>query len=80
MTKKIKDNLDDVIQVRVTTFEKNRFKFSAKLYGYKNLSEFMISCATNFPREFLKKENMPRSRKKEGDLVVPDFLIDSENS
>lgn len=56
MTKKIKENLSEVIQIRVTTFEKNRMKHFAKLYGYKNLSKFIIHCAFNFPRELHKKK------------------------
>lgn len=56
MTKKIKDNLNEVIQVRVTTYEKNRLKFLAKFYKYKNLSRFMVSSAFNFPREMPKKK------------------------
>lgn len=77
MTKKIKENLTEVIQIRVTTFEKNRFKFSAKLYGYKNLSEFLVTCATNFHRMLADENDIPRVRRK-GDLSIPDFLINKD--
>lgn len=79
MTKKIKENLNEVIQIRVTTFEKNRFKMSAKLYGYKNLSEFLVCCATNFHRELKKDEMVPIDRKRKGDHSIPDIFLKSKN-
>lgn len=59
MTKKIKDNLTEVIQIRVTPHTKNRLKLLYRLYGYKNLSKFLVECALEFPREFLQKEKGP---------------------
>lgn len=67
MTKKIKENLNEVIQIRVTTFEKNRFKFFAKFYGYKNLSDFILTCMREFPRILDEK----KLDKKIGDKKSP---------
>jgi len=80
MTKKNKENLNDYIQIRVTSFEKNMFKMRARIYGYKSLSDFIVTCATNFPREFINKEMQPVFRKKEGSEIAPDFLINDEKS
>lgn len=62
-----KRKLNEVIQIRVSDFEKNRLKFLAEKFANGNLSLWIIYCALNAPRKKLKFDELEESsRKKKG--------------
>ena len=60
--KKKKPIRDEVLQIRVTEFEKNRIEGLAKIYAGGNTSLYVIYHALNAPRVFIKPEDRTKRR------------------
>jgi hypothetical protein len=63
---KKKKKLNEVLQVRLSTQEKNRIRGLADLYANGNISLWIVHAGLNAPREFLmpKDESFRRRRLK----------------
>ena len=61
---KIKDNLDEVITVRVSTYEKNKLRMLADMYAGGNISLWVVRCALDAPRKMLDDDSISSSKRK----------------
>lgn len=53
-----KSKLNDTIEIRVSTLEKNRLKGLAKLYAGGNLSLWLVYAGLNVERKNLKETDL----------------------
>jgi len=55
---------NDRIEVRVSSYNKNKIKLFAKMYADGNLSQWIVYACFNAPRKFLNKKGQQKAGPK----------------
>lgn len=63
MKKRVKNKLNDRMEIRLSTFEKNQIKGRAKLYAKGNVSLFVVHQALESDPKFLTEDSLFDSRR-----------------